>query len=94
MLNDLKKVLRINNTAFDDEIQDLINASIQDLKLSGVLPAKADDDTDPLIRRAISTYVKAHFGWDNPDFEKLVEAYNMLKMHITLSEEYTESVEV
>jgi uncharacterized phage protein (predicted DNA packaging) len=90
MLNDLKKVLRATEPAFDDEIKDLINASIQDLKLSGVLPAKADDDTDPLIRRAITTYVKAHFGWDNPDFEKLVEAYNMLKMHLTLSKEYTE----
>lgn len=88
MLNSIKTYLRINNTAFDEEIQDLINAAIQDLRLSGVSQSAAEDYTDPLIKRAITTYVKANFGFDNPDSEKLQQSYNMIKQHLALSSEY------
>ena len=47
-----------------------------------------EDTTDPLIRRAITTYVKANFGWDNPDAERLQKAYDLLKAHLTLTEDY------
>jgi len=87
MLNDIKTALRISRatTAFDGEITDLINAAKADLQITGV---KVDDEADSLIKRAITTYVKAHFGWDNPDAEKLQQSYNMLKMHLSLSMEY------
>ena len=88
---DIKTALRIstNNTAFDSEIADLIAAARADLMLAGVLLAKANDDTDPLIKRAITVYVKANFGWNNPDAEKLQQSYDMLKSHLALSQEYT-----
>ena len=89
MLDDVKVALRVSHTALDSEINDLIAAARHDLKLSGVLPAKADADTDPLIRRAIVTYVKAHFGYDNPDAERLYMAYDRIKMHMTLAGDYT-----
>ena len=87
MLNDIKTALRISQatTAFDGEITDLINAAKADLQITGV---KVDDEADPLIKRAITTYVKANFGWDNPDADKLQQSYNMLKMHLSLSTEY------
>lgn len=44
---------------------------------------------DPLIKRAITIYVKAHFGWNNPDAEKLQQSYAMIKGHLALSQEYT-----
>lgn len=44
---------------------------------------------DPLIKRAIIIYVKANFGWNNPDAERLQQSYNMLKIHLALSQEYT-----
>lgn len=90
MLETTKTILRISNTAYDDEIQDLIDAAKSDLSLSGV---KKLDETDPLIKRAIITYVKANFGWNNPDSAKLQNSYEMLKCHLTLSAEYTEVVE-
>ena len=95
ILNDIKTVLRIcvENTAYDSEISDLIAAARADLMLSGFLQSKANDDTDPLIKRAITVYVKANFGWNNPDSERLQQAYYMLKVHLTLSREYTEAVE-
>lgn len=43
---------------------------------------------DPLIKRAIIVYVKAHFGWNNPDAERLQQSYEMLKCHLSLSQEY------
>ncbi|ANW97718.1 DNA-packaging protein [Thermoclostridium stercorarium subsp. thermolacticum DSM 2910] len=93
ILDDIKIALRISNTAFDTEINDLIAAARADLKLSGILESKVNDDTDPLIKRAITVYVKAHFGWNNPDSEKLQQSYEMLKRHLALSQEYTKAVE-
>jgi uncharacterized phage protein (predicted DNA packaging) len=89
MLDNVKVALRVSHTALDTEIIDLIAAARQDLILSGVLSAKANSDTDTLIKRAIVTYVKAHFGYDNPDFERLVSAYNSIKVHLTLAGDYT-----
>jgi len=92
LLDDIKLTLRISNTAFDSEITDLISAARSDLKLSGVLESKVNDDTDALIKRAIVVYCKANFGWNNPDAEKLQQSYDMLKMHLSLSQEYAEAV--
>lgn len=91
LIDSVKTALRITTAAFDGEISDLIAAARQDLVLSGVLPAKADSDEDPLIKRALSVYVKAHFGYDNPDHERLLASYDMLKSHLTLAGDYTRS---
>lgn len=89
LLDDVKLALRISSASFDTEITDLISAAQSDLQLSGVTAEKAVDTTDPLIKRAIITYCKANFGWDNPDADRLQQAYNMLKSHLTLSQEYS-----
>ena len=89
MLADVKIALRITNSAYDVEITDLIAAARQDLILSGVLPVKANSNTDALIKRAIVTYCKTHFGYDNPDAERLMMAYTHLKMSMTLAGDYT-----
>ena len=89
MLDDVKVALRVSHTALNSEITDLIAAARQDLILSGILPAKANSDTDALIKRVVITYVKAHFGYDNPDHERLLNAYHQLKLHLTLAGDYT-----
>jgi len=93
ILDDVKVALRIAATTndFDTEIQDLINAAIADLKMAGVVADKAVD-SDALIKRAIVTYCKSHFGYDNPDAERFLESYLMLKRHLALSVDYTEAV--
>jgi hypothetical protein len=90
ILDDAKKYLRVSASqiAFDTEIQDLIDSAKSDLTLSGVLSTNVAE-ADPLIRRAVFVYVKSHFGWDNPDSDKLTQSYNSLKTHLTLSQEYT-----
>lgn len=93
ILDDVKVALRIaaTNTAFDGEVNDLISAATDDLALAGII---SNDNTDPLIKRAIITYCKAHYGYDNPDAERFLQSYLMLKMHLSLSVDYTEEVVV
>ena len=87
LLDDVKVALRISdtNTAFDGEVSDLISAAQRDLLVAGI---KVTDTTDPLIKRAIVTYCKAHFGYDNPEAERFEKAYNAIKLHLMLSSEY------
>lgn len=89
MLNDIKDSLRVNGDDLDTEIQDLIDSAKADLILSGVNKNKVID-TDPLIKRVVILYCKAHFGYEDPKLsERFQESYISLKHHLTLSAEYT-----
>ena len=59
--------------------------------LGGVLPAKAEDEQDPLIMRAVATYVKAEFGLDNDDSEKYRASYKEQRNGLALSDSYIAS---
>jgi hypothetical protein len=86
-LADVKKVLRITSSAYDTEVSNLISAAQEDLKIFSIVPEKVVD-TDPLVRNAIITYVKAQFGWDNPDSEKLMTSYESQKSALALVRKY------
>lgn len=87
ILDDVKAALRIaaTTTAFNAELTDLIAAAQADLALGGVV---ITDITDALYKRAVIVYCKAYFGYDNPDADRLVRAYDMLKTHLALSLDY------
>ena len=57
MLEKIKKVLRISNNSYDEEITDLINTCKTDLKLAGVAPSNINE-SDPMISQAIKCYCK------------------------------------
>lgn len=92
LFDDVKSALRVTstNSGLSSEITDLISAAEKDLAVSGI---KVTDYTDPLMKRAIITYCKAYFGYDNPDADRLIKAYEMLKMHLMLSTEYNTEAE-
>ena len=96
MLDKVKTVLRIFNTAYDTEIQLLIDSCKADLGLAGVncnktVEVLVDEVTtnvvDPLIEQAIMLYCKGNFGYDE-NAERFREAYLKLKMALALSVEY------
>jgi hypothetical protein len=87
MLDKVKLSLRVSNTAFDDEIQDLIDASKIDLGLGGV-SNEALATADALIQRAIIVYARGSFGMANPDSDKYLEAYENIRMKLALSGEH------
>lgn len=94
MLNKVKLALRITESAFDDEVTDLINAAAADLRLVGINVQEVgvfDTTTgDPLLDRAIVLYAKANFGYTD-DAERYRAAYDYLKCALSLSGEHTES---
>lgn len=94
LLDDVKLALRISNTAYDSEVADLIEGARMDLIQSGVSSkvAMETDNPDPLIKRAIVLYAKAHFGLDAPDSERYLESYILLKMHLSQAGDYRELV--
>jgi len=88
MIDDVRDALRVSGTDLDTEISDLIDAAKADLALSGVQKSKIIDE-DPLIKRAITVYCKAHFGYEDPNLsDRFAESYESLKHHLTLSNEY------
>ena len=86
--------IRTKSKAFDPEIVDLIRAAREDLALGGVLPERARDESDPLIKRAVMTYIKAEFGLDNEDVDKYRAAYDRLKVSLALASDYVGGGEV
>lgn len=84
LIDDVKLALRVSGTASNTEITDLIAAADADLTLSGIIV----DQTDTLIKRAITLYCKAQYGYDNPEADRFMQSYDMLKAHLATSEEY------
>lgn len=89
MLEVIKKALRISSSAFDGEVTDLIESAKLDLKIAGIT---VSDSPDALIKRAITIYCKAHFGYDNPEADRFRDSYVMLKQHLSLAGDYREPV--
>lgn len=82
----VKLSLRITTTAFDSEISDLIDAALLDLGVAGVTE---DDTTNALIRRAVTTYVRLHFGQPD-DYDRLKASYDEQKAQMSMSTGYTD----
>ena len=78
--------IRSDNTAFDAELQGLIDAAKQDLRRRGIKAA----DNDPLIKQAVKMYCKANFGYGGSDADKFQKSYESLAVSLSLSGEYLE----
>lgn len=86
--------VRLTASKLDSEIKDLIKAARADLvEFGGVLPERAADESDPLVKQAIATYVKAEFGLDNEDAEKYRASYDKQKIALGLASSYIEPTE-
>lgn len=93
MLDDVKLALRLTTTAYDNELSDLIDAGLGDLGVAGVEapePNEGDSVTDdPLIKRAVITYCKIHFG-SPQDFDRLKKTYDEQKAQLVTCTGYTD----
>lgn len=85
MINKVKTALRITTDAFDDELTDLIDASLQDMGIAGVIT----EDIDPIVTRAIITYCKMSFGLPE-DYDKLKKSYDEQKAQLSNATGYTD----
>ena len=84
-LADVRLALRITTDAFDKELSDLMSAAEMDLGIAGVTNTSTDD---PLVRRAVITYVKLHFGQPD-DYDRLKKSYDEQKAQLQTATGYT-----
>lgn len=90
LFDDVKFYLRIDldDTSLDVEIQDLIDAVQAELIDVGVNPTLVGSATDPLIKKAITTFCKANFGYDTDIKEAFASSYEKLKIYLMNSSTY------
>jgi hypothetical protein len=93
LLDDAKVNVRVGHDATDSEICDEIAAAVFDMANKGVSvtwlgsdpfdPSFTYEDIDEsklpvMAKRAIMTYVKAHYGYDNDEAERFMESYDSM----------------
>lgn len=86
ILDAVKLALRIVTDDFDEELRDLIKAAKIDLGIAGVTMT---EDVDPVVRRAIVTYCKCHFGAPD-EYDRLKASYDEQKAQLSTCTGYTE----
>lgn len=86
MLSKVKLAMAITTTAYDAELQDLIDAALLDLGIAGV---DASLIHDKLIQRAVITYCRMMFH-SPADFDNLKWAYEQLKGQMAIATGYTD----
>lgn len=90
ILDKIKLSLRVSTDTFDQEITELIDAGLKDLKIAGV--NYSDDEVDPLILRAVTTYCKMNFGDVESDqsYDRLKASYDEQKAQMQMATGYTD----
>ena len=90
LITDAKIPLRLHINTFDGEIGDLIEAAALDLlKRNAIQESQLSSvPVDPLIKRAILTYVRAFFGTPD-DPERLKADYDEQKATLMMTSGYT-----
>ncbi len=85
MIKKIKLARRVKTDAYDEEIRDLIQEGLADLGVAGVYGAPSD----PLIRRAVRTFVLLNFGQPE-NYDKLKAAYDEQKAQLSMKTGYTD----
>lgn len=85
MLALVKLALRITTDAFDNELNMLISAACGDLGVVGVSVCPAT--CDPLLKQAIITYCRLHFGSPD-DYDRLKKSYDEQKAQLITATGY------
>lgn len=91
LLQKCKNALGVTDTEYDDELTDLIAAAKADLGIAGVTKNTVEDD--PLIRKAILTYVSMEWNIAAPEHQALSERYDVQKKQLMSATGYTDWLE-
>lgn len=70
------RVRKSSTDMLDDDVSQLIDVAITDLKRIGVHQTYLDELEDPLVIEAVLNYVNANYSI-NGDYERLIGCYNM-----------------
>ena len=92
LLDKVKAACRVASNAYDEELTDLIESGLADMGITDIKSAVlTDTDPDPLIRKAIITYCRMNFGYqDELAYERLKASYDEQKSQLLMSGSYTD----
>lgn len=92
LLDDVKAACRVKSTAYDWEFNDLINAAFADLGITDIQTALlVESGIKPLIKQAVITYCKIHFGFNaDANYARLKAAYDEQKAQLSMATGYTD----
>ena len=85
LLDNCKTAMRITTDAYDNEIQEYIDAAKLDLGIAGVEATVPDS----LVNKAIMTYVRMSFGAPS-NYDKLKASYDEQKAQMMNATGYTD----
>lgn len=81
-----KLAARITTTAFDSQVNNLLDAALLDMGVAGV---EVPDTLDALVETAAITYFLMHFG--QPDnYDRLKASYDEQKAQLVTATGYTD----
>lgn len=83
---EVKTALRVVNPAFDAEIDNLIEAALEDLQIAGVV---LPETMTPIVKDAVITFVKMRFGAPE-EFDRLKRSYDESKAQLVTASGYTD----
>jgi len=92
LLDKVKAACRVASNAYDEELTDLIESGLADMGITDIKSAVlTDTDTDPLIRKAVITYCRMNFGYqDELAYNRLKASYDEQKSQLLMSGSYTD----
>lgn len=92
LLDKVKTACRVSSAAYDEELTDLIGSALADLGITDIKAALlVDTDPEPLIRKAVITYCRMNFGYQDEDaYQRLKVSYDEQKSQLLMSSDYTE----
>ena len=85
VLEDIRRALRLTTDAYDAELESLQEAALLDLQIAGVVT----ESGDALIKRAVITYVRLHFGTPD-DYDRIKASYDEQKAQLSMATGYTD----
>lgn len=88
----VKTNLRIKHTALDEDIEDTIQAALDDLGVCGVVVPPTDDpqEMDSLILNAVKLFCKAEYTDDPGKAAEFQRRYDSMKSCLMMAEGYRE----
>lgn len=86
LVNAAKLAARITTTAFDTQINSLLDAAMLDMGVAGV---EVPETLDALIETAAITYFLMHFG-DPDNYDRLKASYDEQKAQLVTCTGYTD----
>ena len=76
LLDDAGLAVRVSDDTFDAEIMTIVNAALMDMRRAAVREELLDPASlSALPKMAAMSYLRANFGYDNPEADRFMASY-------------------